>query len=180
MSWENPADVDFAGVVICYSTSGFPDSPLSGNVFYDDNGTSCSQTVNSENTFFYSAFSYDAMGNYSNSATCKIDGITGIEALNSNSMPLQFRLFQNYPNPFNSSTVISYQISKNSDVELVIYNRLGQRVRTLVNEIQLRGSHAALWNGKNNFGKSVASGVYFYQLKTGNIFSKTQKLLLLK
>ena len=179
LSWENPVDNDFVGVIICYSTAEFPDSPLSGNVLYDDDGTSCSQPVSSENTIFYSAFTYDAMGNYSNSANCKIDGVTGMET-ESNSIPLHFNLLQNYPNPLNSFTAISYQLSADSFVELTIYNSTGQKICTLVNEQKSTGYYSVNWDGKDNFGKSACSGVYFYKLKTDNNTQLIQKMILLR
>jgi hypothetical protein len=90
-----------------------------------------------------------------------------------------FNLFQNYPNPFNSSTIITYEIMKAENVTLKIYDILGREVRSLVNGLQRPGVYRLIWDGKNNQGKEVTSGIYFYQLKTGN-FSETKKLVLIK
>lgn len=95
-------------------------------------------------------------------------------------IPNNFKLFQNFPNPFNSETAISYQLSAVSHVELVIYNVLGQKMRTLENELKSTGSYSFIWDGKNDSGDSIVSGIHYYQLKTGNGFSQTKKMLFLK
>ncbi len=89
------------------------------------------------------------------------------------------KLFGNYPNPFNPSTTISYQLSKDSDVTLTIYNIKGQKVKTLVNETLPVGRYSIVWNGKDNNNKLTSSGIYFYKLSTGN-FQQTRKMILLK
>ncbi|NIT55318.1 MAG: T9SS type A sorting domain-containing protein, partial [Aliifodinibius sp.] len=79
----------------------------------------------------------------------------------------RFVLYQNYPNPFNPETVISYQLPVASDVELSVYNILGQKVRTLVKGRQSAGRHEVTWDGRDDGGVKVSSGVYVYQLKIG-------------
>jgi hypothetical protein len=91
--------------------------------------------------------------------------------------PLNFQLAQNYPNPFNSSTAIDYQIADAAVVELTIFNALGQKITTLVDAWQTAGQHQILWHGKDDAGKTVANGIYFYQLKSGN-FVQIRKMLL--
>ena len=95
------------------------------------------------------------------------------------SSPLDFRLSQNYPNPFNSSTIIHYQTPDESDVTLRVYDILGREVRELANRIHKRGHHRLTWNGRNNQGKEVTSGIYFYQLKAGGR-TQTKRMLLIK
>ena len=90
-----------------------------------------------------------------------------------------FDMSQNYPNPFNPSTLIKYQVMTNSNVVIKIYDVLGNEVKTLVNESKPSGSYSVTWNGDNNFGKKITSGVYFYRMEAG-AFVKTMKLLLLK
>ncbi len=80
-------------------------------------------------------------------------------------LPTDFRLEQNYPNPFSSSAAISYDLNKQSDVKVTIYDVLGREIRTFSVGYQSAGSHGILWNGRNNFGKVVAPGVYFYRLQ---------------
>jgi N-acetylneuraminic acid mutarotase len=88
-----------------------------------------------------------------------------------------FALHQNYPNPFNPSTSISYEIAKASPVVVKIFNLFGQEVRTLVDEKQAAGFHQVRWDGKDHEGRSMASGVYFYQL-IANDFVDTRKMSL--
>ena len=93
--------------------------------------------------------------------------------------PTQFSLFQNYPNPFNQTTKIGFTLAKSGFVNLTIYDILGRSVRTLVSEPLSPGYKSVLWDGKNDSGEDVASGIYFYQLRVRD-FSETRKLLLLK
>ncbi|MHB1687444.1 MAG: FlgD immunoglobulin-like domain containing protein [Ignavibacteriaceae bacterium] len=94
-------------------------------------------------------------------------------------IPSQFGLSQNYPNPFNPTTTIKYQIAQDTKVVLDIYDMLGQRVRSLVNDVQSAGYYNVTWDGQNSFGQQVASGVYIYRLQAGN-FVQTMKMNLLK
>ncbi|MFC1562575.1 T9SS type A sorting domain-containing protein [candidate division KSB1 bacterium] len=95
------------------------------------------------------------------------------------SMPNKFSLSQNFPNPFNPETEIRYQIAEDTKVLLKIYNILGQEVRTLVDEVKSTGSYNVRWNGKNNLGITVSSGVYLYRIQAGE-FVSTKKLVFLK
>jgi len=93
--------------------------------------------------------------------------------------PSDFDVSQNYPNPFNPSTKIEFSLAKSGFVTLQIYDTLGRKVRTLVSEELFSGYKSVIWDGKNDNGEDVASGVYFYQLKVGD-FSQPKKMLLLK
>jgi hypothetical protein len=93
--------------------------------------------------------------------------------------PMAFDLKQNYPNPFNPSTVISYQVPESQVVTLEIYNALGQKVRTLVDEVQDAGYYDVVWDAKNNIGNSVTSGIYLYRIVTGN-YEKVMKMMLVR
>ena len=93
--------------------------------------------------------------------------------------PLVFSLSQNAPNPFNPETIISYALPQSEQVKLVIYNVLGQEIRTLVNALQPAGRYRVVWNSKDDFGRSISSGVYFYQITAGK-FLDTRKMLILK
>ena len=90
-----------------------------------------------------------------------------------------FELRQNYPNPFNPSTTISYSMEHSGQVELHIYNLLGREIRTLLRGSQSAGEHTVVWDGKDDLGKQVASGHYFYQLKAGE-FRSMKRMILLK
>jgi len=94
-------------------------------------------------------------------------------------LPESFELSQNYPNPFNPSTTISYNLPRRSDVTIEIFNLLGQRVRTLVDESQSSGPHQVEWDGTDETGSPVSSGVYLYRLKAGESV-QSKKMMLLK
>ena len=97
------------------------------------------------------------------------------------STPREFALHQNFPNPFNPDTTIKYDLAESSDVTLQIYNVLGQVVRTLVaSEVQNAGRYQIRWNGMDDRGVPVSSGVYFYQISAEGKFHQVQKLMLLK
>jgi len=93
--------------------------------------------------------------------------------------PKDFQLFQNYPNPFNPSTTIEYQISLHGNVNISIYNSLGQLVRVLYSGDSAPGTHSILWDSKNDRGVSVTSGIYFYQIKIDELI-RTKKALLIR
>jgi len=94
--------------------------------------------------------------------------------------PTKYELAPNYPNPFNPSTTIAYQIPQDGNqVRLTIYNTLGQAIRTLVNTKQNTGNYQTVWDGKNNAGIDVPSGMYIYQLSSGD-FVKARKLMLIR
>ncbi len=94
-------------------------------------------------------------------------------------VPVETRIIGNYPNPFNPSTTIRYALSVDSPVSIRVYNLLGQEVATLVDGFQKAGEQSVTWHGTNNFGQSVASGLYIYRLQAGNTVM-TQKMLFTK
>ncbi|MFA6471344.1 MAG: FlgD immunoglobulin-like domain containing protein [Candidatus Latescibacterota bacterium] len=94
-------------------------------------------------------------------------------------LPLQNALYGNYPNPFNPTTTIKYSLKENSKTSLVIYNSLGQKIRTLVDTPQAPGLHTLIWNGKNDRGQQAASGMYFMKLSAGK-FTQTKRMMMLE
>jgi len=94
-------------------------------------------------------------------------------------LPTQFNLKPNYPNPFNPSTGIQYDLPKATHVKIEIYNTLGQRVRTLVNKNKTAGSYQVIWDGDNDNGEPVPSGIYFYIMNTSE-FKQSRKMLLVR
>ena len=103
----------------------------------------------------------------------------GDEENQTTSRPAEFELNQNYPNPFNPSTKIEFALLHSGFVSLDLYDILGRKVRTLVSEYMSSGYKSVLWDGKNDDGKDVTSGIYFYRLTVGD-FSEAKKMLLLK
>jgi len=126
--------------------------------------------------------------------TLCIDTTTSVD-FEEDQKPSIFTLLQNYPNPFNPITIIQYAVSgrqiKAADsgrwtadgsftpITLKIYNILGQKVRTLVDEPKRAGSYEVIWDGKDDQGKDVASGIYFYQLTAG-YYKETKKMVLIR
>jgi hypothetical protein len=98
---------------------------------------------------------------------------TGTEA------PSAYRLAQNFPNPFNPSTTIRYDMKEKGLVRIKIYNVAGELVRTLVDEMKNAGAYSIAWDGRNNAGSGVASGIYFYKMET-RAFSQTKKMVVLR
>ncbi len=119
-----------------------------------------------------SSISYSAVTD--SNGTFDIGSITGIKS--NGQTPVSFKLEQNYPNPFASKTAISYDLAKNSDSKVTIFNVLGQKVRSFSMGVQSPGVHGVIWNGRDNFGNRVAPGVYFYRLQADGQ-SVTRKML---
>jgi len=94
-------------------------------------------------------------------------------------IPSGFSLVQNYPNPFNPTTEIHYTVPKRTNVSIEIYNLLGRKITSLVNEEKSAGDYSVTWDGTDSKGSSVGSGIYFYQIKAGD-FRDARKMLLLK
>jgi hypothetical protein len=93
--------------------------------------------------------------------------------------PQRFIVNQNYPNPFNPETNISFKLAKSEYVSIVIYNALGQRIKSLVSEQKPAGNHIVMWNGTNDSGSKVSSGLYLYRITAGE-FTSIRKMLLIK
>lgn len=142
------------------------------------NWSSSAENSNDENTliiqdaqianFYLQEFAaryYEANGN---------DSIFVTDILDNYELPVYFSLSQNYPNPFNPNTKISFSIPQRVKVELAVYNTLGEKISSLVNEVKEPGNYIVMFNAEN-----LTSGVYFYRISAGE-FSQTKKLILVK
>jgi len=116
------------------------------------------------------SFSTDAMLN---------ENFQSLGAVEVAAIPTVYALDQNYPNPFNPSTTIRYQIPTDASVNLIIYNVQGQKIRTLVSKEQKAGYYNVVWDGRNEAGQTVSTGLYLYRVQAGS-FVATQKMLMLK
>ena len=94
-------------------------------------------------------------------------------------VPREFALRQNAPNPFNPVTTIAFALPEQADVSLKVYNMAGRVVRTLVNGPEGPGTHSVVWDGRDEAGRTVASGVYFYRMDAGE-FTERRMMVLLK
>ncbi len=109
----------------------------------------------------------------------RFDSDNAVPTVDNEVIPVVSSLEQNYPNPFNPETTISFDVPQANNVSIDVYNIKGQKVKTLVNENMQAGRHSVVWNGKDSNNKQVASGVYFYKMKSGK-YSKTKKMILMK
>ena len=97
-----------------------------------------------------------------------------------NNLPVEYSLDQNYPNPFNPSTKINFNLPKNSNVKLEIFNIIGEKITTLISNKEYQaGSYTVEWNGANQFGRQVPSGVYLYKIRADK-FSSVKKMMMIK
>lgn len=106
--------------------------------------------------------------------------LTGVEDYGSrDQLPETYSLGQNYPNPFNPSTIIEFTLPRAGHVSLNVYNVIGQDVKRLVDGFYSAGTHRLIWNGRDESGGSVSSGVYFYRIEASD-FRETRKMVLMK
>ena len=112
----------------------------------------------------------------------QIDGVIYGTIVNSDNKLMEPNsiLHQNYPNPFNPTTTIDFSIQNDSNVKLAIYNIKGQKVRALTNEFIVKGLHSIIWNGDDDSGDSVSSGVYLYKINVNGKTEAVKKCMLLK
>ena len=96
-----------------------------------------------------------------------------------NNMPHSYKLYQNYPNPFNPQTIIRFDVASKTGITLKVFNILGQEIRTLINSEVTPGEKSVVWDGKNNAGTVVNSGIYIYELRAGD-FRESKKLVFMK
>lgn len=134
-------------------------------------------------------YSYDEVGTYSVSLTVsdsinidteiKYDYIEVINVNINDDLIANTILYNNYPNPFNPETVISFYLKTQSEVTLEIFNVRSQKIKTIFYNNLNPGKHELTWYGKDDSGKEVSSGIYFYKMKT-NDYQKCNKMILLK
>ena len=143
-----------------------------GNIVFMENAN--------EHIFFISPPGQGATNSFTTTSNDTFDVSVPVSVAESGeSVPADYRLLGNYPNPFNPSTTIRYTLAGSSEVTLAIYNLRGESVRTLVNGFQAAGEQSAVWNGKDDAGEAVASGVYVVRLLAGP-FSDARKITLAK
>ncbi|MDH3890018.1 MAG: PKD domain-containing protein [candidate division Zixibacteria bacterium] len=154
-------------------------TPVYGSVSIDEatenlpeKGDKLSVLVNGDRV--YPDLEYQGHG-----AIVQLGRLTGNADGSPEALPDDYSLSQNYPNPFNPSTTIRFNLPVSEHVELVVYNLVGQRVATLVDGALIDGWHEVEWNGADDSGTRVASGVYLYRLNSAN-FSQTKKMTLMK
>jgi hypothetical protein len=172
LSWKPNTESDLSHYVVYKSiSSGFiPDSSnMVGQVSQDSSVFRDYDFVMGQ-TYYYRVSAWDLTGHESENSDELEVSATDVDDSTEEGppMPRVYQLRQNYPNPFNPSTTIVYYLPdvgyQPAEVEIVIYNLLGQRVRTLVKERKYPGEHRVTWDGKDDAGNDLASGIYFYKL----------------
>jgi len=178
LSWEEQPEADFRYFALYRSTSsGFtPDAATlyatTTDISYLDND------ISGSSVYYYRLSAVDFNGNEGETTAELAVTVTSIEGAGSN-VPTVFSLDQNYPNPFNPTTTIRFGLPQAADVKIVIYNVLGEPVRTLTESAYNAGYHHIVWDGRNNHGKIVSAGMYLYRIDAGS-FVKTNKMLMIK
>jgi hypothetical protein len=132
---------------------------------------------------YYSALDFSDLIVNSNAADSLYDLYfktpTDVDDFGHDALPSGYALSDNYPNPFNPATTIAYTVPRQTHVELAVYDILGRRIITLVDGSKTAGGHTAQWSGNNEDGSPVASGIYFYMIKTDD-FVQAKKMVLMK
>lgn len=134
-----------------------------------------------EHIFFLSPPGEGATNNFTTTGpdTLAVTGAVSVANSRDNSIPASFRLAQNFPNPFNPSTTIVYALANSGQTTLKIYDVLGKEIRTLVGAYQTAGEHTVQWDGKDNTGRTVVSGVYVLVIESGT-FRASRRVTLAK
>ncbi|MCK5051447.1 MAG: T9SS type A sorting domain-containing protein [Candidatus Cloacimonetes bacterium] len=169
LNWDSPnTDVLNYKIFRSYNAGDFIEIQTTENTYYSE--------INSPsgNYKYYVTAVYE-------SGTSAPSEIVENDLLDSDNVliPLHTSLHHNYPNPFNPTTTISYSLKENSKISLNIYNIKGQLVKKLVDEQMNASVHNVVWNGKNDSGRNVSSGVYFHKMRSGH-YTSTRKMILLK
>ena len=116
---------------------------------------------------------------YETPASKQVIALNQVENENPAELPTVFRLAQNYPNPFNPQTIIKFDLPEPVPVVLNIFDITGRKIHTLVNNSMEAGSHQVVWNGQDDYGNQVASGVHLYRIQAGS-FTAVNKMMLLR
>ncbi len=134
-------------------------------------------SVQSGNTYYYYVTAVDFSGNESPLSTRLEVIVSGVNE--GRGIPTEFALSQNFPNPFNPTTQIGYQVPTESHVKITVYNTLGVEVATVVDKEQQAGYYNVVWDGKDNKGQTVGSGLYLYRMTAGS-FNVVKKMVFMK
>ena len=152
-----------------------------GTPFYVGRGTSLESQISGQLFLGYNDRQFgDNFGYYVAYVICaSCNGVATSIAYESNgALPHRLRLRQNYPNPFNPSTIIEYELPAPGSVQVLVYDVQGRFVRRLLDTQQAGGSHSVTWDGTDDRGIHVASGVYFYQVQAGGRMAAKKAILL--
>jgi hypothetical protein len=172
LSWLTPQDISQVMGYSVYRNGQFLD------IIADVSTISYTDLNVPDGTYEYyiTSLTYDGESDPSNQVSVLVDFTANDE---NEIVGVQTELLSNYPNPFNPETNIAYNLKSNEVVQLSIYTVLGKRVKTLVNASQHAGNYNIVWNGTDDMGNTLSSGVYFYKLQAG-LYTRTRKMILMK
>lgn len=139
----------------------------------------CDENVTSGESYYYMLGLADFSDSSGLFGPVMVSARTDVAVCGEDQLPSRYGLSQNYPNPFNPETTIEYQIPQAGDVHMAVFNILGQKICTLVDEARVAGRYQVIWDGRDDSGRPVASGVYFCHLTAGS-YRQTRKMTLLK
>ena len=188
---EGSSDIEPGGFLLIWCDEDGSQGPLHANfklsasgefiALVDSNGLSVidSLTFGPQSTDISWGRSPDGSNNWEQLSPTPGGSNSLLDVLSAPSLPQQFALHQNYPNPFNPSTTIRYELPEQTQVQVLIYDLRGRLIRTLVSESQTAGYKMLNWDGNNDNGISVSTGVYLYSIQTPD-FQNTKKMVLLK
>lgn len=170
----------FVKLVICILSAAFTfySSPCLASVFGYVNDLSGNPVKNASVTFVNESDSAIIFGSATDDEGRYYIPVTVFVENSADGNPETFVLNQNYPNPFNPSTTISFHMNESGLINLTIYNVLGQKVRTLINDTFPIGLHRIQWNGSDDRGNSVGAGIYIYQMRSKNKIESKKMLLM--
>ena len=176
LSWEHSEANDFSHYMIYYGTvADF--IPSEETMIGTHSLPSFEHNVDEMGDHYYVVSAMDL--NENESEYSEEVNVTLLSLVDVHGLPETFALHQNYPNPFNPITTIRYDIPKLSEVKIVVHDIMGRQVATLVNTMKPAGYHNITWNGSNQLGDEVSSGMYIYSIYTKE-FNFSKKMILLE
>jgi len=179
LSWDESPDEDFNYFSIRRGESaGFNAANPASEIGTTTDPSYLDATIENDKTYYYRVVAFDFNANQGDLSDEVSATVTNIDN-NGLALPETYALYQNYPNPFNPSTTIKFDLPEQANVSIVVYNILGSKVRTLYNGARVAGSHQIVWDGMNDQGIRVTSGVYIYTIKAGT-FVESKKMTLMK
>ena len=179
LSWDESPDEDFNYFSIRRGESaGFNAANPASEIGTTTDPSYLDATIENDKTYYYRVVAFDFNANQGDLSDEVSATVTNIDN-NGLALPETYALYQNYPNPFNPSTTIKFDLPEQANVSIVVYNILGSKVRTLYNDARVAGSHQIVWDGMNDQGIRVTSGVYIYTIKAGT-FVESKKMTLMK
>lgn len=174
LTWESPQDIPETMTLAGYKV--YRDSLAITNVIETTQYTDTNITLDNTYTYFVTAIYVNPDGESVPSNEIVIDYVSENDLTIT---PTITKLNNNYPNPFNPETTISFSLAEASNVQIEIFDARGRKVKTLINKEFNHGNHAITWNAKDDNGRELSSGMYFYRMKT-NTKIETRKMLLIK